>query len=80
MVSPGVFGLWQAALGRFCANSIRPHRSGQSPAAFALNVQAPEIRFEDSTPRAQTGCKRAKMPPHYSANFTTVDIRRVGTQ
>jgi len=34
-------------------------------------VRAPKIRFEDSTPRAQTGCTRAKMPPHYWSNFTS---------
>jgi hypothetical protein len=39
-------------------------------AAFALSVRPPEIRFEDSIPRAQTGCTRAKMPPHYWSNFT----------
>jgi hypothetical protein len=27
------------------------------------------MRFENSFPRAQTGCARAKMPPHYRANL-----------
>jgi hypothetical protein len=69
MVLPGIFGLWQAAFGRFRANSIRAIGPGQPPAAFALSVRLPEIRFEDSIPRAQTGCTRAKMPPHYWSNF-----------
>jgi hypothetical protein len=36
---------------------------------FALSVRLPKIRFEDSIPRAQTGCNRAKMPPHYWSNL-----------
>jgi hypothetical protein len=33
-------------------------------------VRAPEIRFENSIPRAQTGCSRAKLPPHYWSTLT----------
>jgi hypothetical protein len=57
--------LWWTALSRFRANSIRPLTPGQPPAAFALSVRTPKIRFEDFIPSAQTGCNRAQMPPHY---------------
>jgi hypothetical protein len=69
MVLPGIFGLWRAAFSRFRAKHIRPLTLGQPPAAFALSVRAPKLRFEDSIPRAQTGCNRAKMPPHYWSNL-----------
>lgn len=71
--------MWRAACSRFRANTIRALAPRQPPAAFALGVHLPEIRFEDSIPRAQTGCTRAKMPPHYCSNLRLSIVRRVGT-
>jgi len=71
MVLPGGFSVVADLLfAGFGRNSIRPGEPRQPPALFALSVYSPGIRFENFTPRAQTGCTRAKMPPHYWSTLT----------
>jgi hypothetical protein len=44
-----------------CGPGNRPRRS--------RFFRTPEKRFENSIPRAQTGCTRAKKPPHYCSTL-----------
>jgi len=66
MVLPsGLYGGLLQQLADFVGNSICPPGPGQLLAGFPVRERAFPTALQNSTRRAQTGCMRAKMPPHY---------------
>jgi hypothetical protein len=65
MVLPGGVSVVADCFLQVAVETVSGQANPGNRATFAPSVRAPEIRFENSIPRAQTGCTRAKMPPHY---------------
>src|SRR5665647_2190252 len=64
MVPPGIF--------RFSAGSPIPYPALEGWATVGAGrgqPSRPKCVSENSIPRAQTGCTRAKMPPHYCSTL-----------